>query len=80
MHATPSVDQLQTLGKAQAAAGAAFLADPSPLNRAAYTHAIRRTLRAQFAGQPKAIRYLDRVYREILDAMAPATAGREAAE
>ncbi|HYH39893.1 MAG TPA: hypothetical protein VD860_16855 [Azospirillum sp.] len=59
-------DELRALGQAQAAAGAAFRANPTPINRAAYAHAIRRALRHAWGHDPKAIRFLDAVYRDVL--------------
>lgn len=60
-------DRMRELLTAQATALGALLDDPSPLNRAAYLNAARRTTREQFPGQPKAIRLMDEVAQETAD-------------
>jgi len=59
--------RLLDLGKKQGQAGAAFLADPSPINRAAYMQAIRQCANEAYKGQPKAIRFLMERYTEMLN-------------
>ncbi|UKJ74252.1 hypothetical protein [Azospirillum brasilense] len=63
-------DQQKALGRAQGEATARFIADPSPINRAALMHAIRRSLRALYGDDKKAIQFLDDAYQHfILDAL-----------
>lgn len=68
-------DRLKALGRMQGEAGAAFLANPTPLTRAAYFRAIRLGIEEAFRGQPAAIRHLLKVSRHILDAMEAGLAG-----
>jgi hypothetical protein len=63
----PLSEEMKALGRAQGEAAAAFFANPSPLNRAAYMNAVRRSIAAQFRGRPKVIRYLSDAYGQMMD-------------